>query len=348
LRFKAKNPLRVMVLFHADLMPPETLDGVENKEKEPWRTEYDVITTLKQMGHEVIPIGLRSDLSVITRALEEHKPQVTFNLLEEFDGQSLFDQHVVSYLELSHQPYTGCNPRGLTLAHDKALTKKILSYHRIPVPGFAVFPMGQKVVTPKRLKFPLFVKSVIEEGSVGISQASVVYDAEKLKERVEFIHRQTNTHAIAEQYIEGREIYVSIMGNRRLQTFTPWELIIENLPEGSLNIATGRLKWNPEYQQKVGLVTRPAALEREVQKKLEKLGKRTYRLLGLSGYARLDYRMSTDGHFYLLEANPNPQIALNEDFADSAAHCGIPYPQLLQKILTLGLNRDSTDHLVVA
>jgi D-alanine-D-alanine ligase len=348
LKFKPKTKLRVLVLLHEDLLPPPNLDGVENKEKEKWRTEYDVITTLKQMGHEVIPCGLRSDLGVIAKALEEHKPQITFNLLEEFDGQALYDQHVVSYLELNRQPYTGCNPRGLTLAHDKALTKKILSYHRIPVPGFAVFPMGQKVALPRRTKFPLFVKSVIEEGSVGISQASVVYDVEKLKERVEFIHRQTNSHAIAEQYIEGREIYVSVIGNRRLQTYTPWELIIENLPEGSLNIATGRMKWNPQYQKKVGLVTKPAALEPDVQRRLERLAKRTYRLLSLSGYARLDYRLSNDGQFYLLEANPNPQIALNEDFADSAQHCGVKYPQLLHKIITLGLSHNFTDRLVTA
>jgi len=329
-------------------MPPATLDGVENKQREPWRTEYDVITTLKKIGHDVFPVGLRSDLGVISKALEEYKPHIAFNLMEEFDGHVLFDQHVVSYLELNRQAYTGCNPRGLTLAHDKALTKKILSYHRIPVPSFAVFPIGQKVVMPRRLKFPLFVKSVVEEGSVGISQASVVYDKDKLRERVEFIHRQTNTHAIAEQYIEGREIYVSVLGNRRLQTYTPWELVIENLPEGSLNIATGRLKWNPEYQKKVGLVTRPAALELDVQRRLERLAKRTYRLLGLSGYARLDYRLSVNGQFLLLEANPNPQIAMNEDFADSAAHCGIQYPQLLQKIITLGLKYTCTDHLLAA
>jgi D-alanine-D-alanine ligase len=234
-------------------MPPENVpDGVE-KEKQLWRTEYDVISTLKAMDHEVFPIGLGSDLAVIAKAREEHKPQIAFNLLEDFEGQALFDQHVVSYLELLKQPYTGCNPRGLTLAHDKALTKKILSYHRIAVPGFAVFPAGQKVVRPVRLKFPLFVKSISEEGSVGISQASVVHDDEKLAERVEFIHRQTNSHAIAEQYIEGREIYVSVIGNRNLQTYTPWELVINNLPEGALNIATGRLKWNPLIRKRWAL-----------------------------------------------------------------------------------------------
>jgi D-alanine-D-alanine ligase len=328
-------------------MPPETIpDGVE-KEKQPWRTEYDVITTLKSMGHDVYPVGLASDLAVIAKAREEHKPHIAFNLLEDFEGQALFDQHVVSYLELLKQAYTGCNPRGLTLAHDKALTKKILSYHRIAVPGFAVFPVGQKVVRPQRLKFPLFVKSVVEEGSVGISQASVVNDDTKLAERVEFIHRQTNNHAIAEQYIEGREIYVGVIGNRKLQTYTPWELVINNLPEGALNIATGRLKWNPAYQKKVGLVTKPADLSPELERDLALLSKRIYRHLCLSGYARLDYRMTNNGKFYLLEANPNPQIAINEDFADSAAHSGLKYGQLLQKIITLGLSYNVANYSVI-
>lgn len=338
MKFKPKTKLRILVLLNQTLMPPEKLDEGVEIEKMPWRTEYDVISTLKAMEHEVYPVGLYSDLSVITKARDEHKPQIAFNLLEDFDGQALYDQHVVSYLELIKQPYTGCNPRGLTLAHDKALTKKILSYHRIAVPGFAVFPMGQKVVRPRKLKFPLLVKSVVEEGSVGISQASVVNDEAKLSERVEFIHRQTNSHAIAEQYIEGREIYISVIGNRKLQTYTPWELVITNLPDGAVNIATGRLKWNTAYQKKVGLVTKPAELTPELTRHVERLSKRIYRHLSLSGYARLDYRLSNDGIFYLLEANPNPQIARNEDFADSAAHCGLSYPQLLQKIITLGVS----------
>jgi D-alanine-D-alanine ligase len=336
-----------MVLLSQELMPPDAIpEGVE-KEKQLWRTEYDVISTLKSIGHEVVPVGLRSDLEVIAKAREEHKPQVVFNLLEDFEGQALYDQHVVSYLELTKQPYTGCNPRGLTIAHDKALTKKILSYHRIPVPGFAVFLMGQKVMRPRRLKFPLLVKSVIEEGSVGISQASVVSDDQKLAERVDFIHRQTNSHAIAEQYIEGREIYVGVIGNRKLQTYTPWELMITNLPEGALNIATGRLKWNPDYQKKVGLVTKPADLSPELQRKILLLSKRIYRHLCLSGYARLDYRVTNEGECYLLEANPNPQIAKNEDFSDSAAHCGISYPQLLHKIITLGLSYNTAEYMFI-
>lgn len=330
--------LRVMVLCHEDLVPPETIDGLTPKEVAPFKTEWDVISTIRKMGHEVNAVGVYNNLGVIGNALMEHKPQIAFNLLEEFHGYPLYDQHVVSYLELMKQPYTGCNPRGLTISHDKALSKMVLAYHHIAVPLFAVFHMNRKVRRSKRLKFPLLVKSISEEGSVGIAQASIVNDDAKLAERVEFIHRQTKTHAIAEQYIAGREIYVSVIGNQRLQTYTPWEMVIEKLPEGAPNIATSKLKWDPAYQERVGVVTRAAEIDKEMQEKLERLSKKIYRTLFLSGYARLDYRVTDDGHIYLLEANPNPQIAVNEDFADSAKHCGVDYEALLQKIMTLGLS----------
>jgi len=330
--------LRVLVLVHEDLVPPDTIEGLTAKEIAPWKTEWDVISTIKKMGHDVYPIGVYNNLGVIGNALIEHKPHVAFNLLEEFHGYPLYDQHVVSYLELMKQPYTGCNPRGLTISHDKALSKMVLAYHRVHIPAFAVFHMNRKVKRSKRLKFPLLVKSISEEGSVGIARASIVNDDEKLAERVEFIHRQTNTHAIAEQYIAGREIYVSVIGNQRLQTYTPWELVIEKLPEGAPNIATSKLKWDPAYQEKVGVVTKAAELPKAVVKKIENLSKKIYRILFLSGYARLDYRLTDDGNLYLLEANPNPQIAFGEDFADSAKHCGIDYEALLQKIITLGLS----------
>jgi D-alanine-D-alanine ligase len=336
--FEPKKKLRIIVLAHEDLVPPDTLDGLSEKEKLEVKTEFDVISTLKKMGHEVYPIGLYNQLNVIGNALMEHKPHIAFNLLEEFHGYPLYDQHVVSYLELMKQPYTGCNPRGLTLAHDKALTKMILSYHRIQVPNFAVFPINRKVRRPQRLKFPLLVKSISEEGSVGIAQASIVHDDEKLTQRVEFIHRQNKTHAIAEQFIKGREIYVALIGNQNIQTYTPWELVMEKLPEGAENIATLKVKWDPGYQERVGVKTKAAELSSEQHKTLERLSKRIYRYLFLNGYARLDYRMTEEGQFYLIEANPNPQIACNEDFADSAAHSGVPYDELLQKIITVGLN----------
>ena len=335
---KRKKKLRVIVLVHEDLVPPDTLEGQSEKDVQLWKTEYDVVSTLRKIGHEVFPLGLRSDLDVIQKAIEDHKPHIAFNLLEEFHGYPLYDQHVVSYLELKRLSYTGCNPRGLTIAHDKALTKEILTLHRVHVPGFAVFPINRKVRMPRRLKFPLFVKSLIDEGSVGISKASVVRDEEKLAERVEFIHRQNDAPAIAEEFIEGREIYVGVIGNQKLQAYTPWELVMKNLPEGEQVIATGKVKWDINYQKQIGVATQPASLTPELEKRFEHTSKRIYRILGLSGYGRLDYRLTEDGRIYLIEANPNAQIARNEDFADSAEHCGIKYEQLLQKIVTLGLS----------
>src|SRR5215469_9137013 len=166
-----KRKLKIVVLVQEDLIPPDTLEGFAEKEIQLWKTEFDVNSTLQNIGHETQPIGLSNDLGPIRKALEEYRPDIAFNLLEEFDGYPLFDQHVVSYLELGRQKYTGCNPRGLTLAHDKALTKQILAYHRILVPRFAVFPTKRLVRKPKRLKYPLLVKSVTDEGSVGIDRA---------------------------------------------------------------------------------------------------------------------------------------------------------------------------------
>jgi D-alanine-D-alanine ligase len=333
-----KKP-RVLVLMHEDLVPPESIEGLSAKEVAPYKSEYDVSAGLQNLGHEVRPLGLSSDLGVLREAITQWNPDITFNLLEEFHGVAVYDQHVVGYLELMRKPYTGCNPRGLLLAHDKALTKKILSYHRIRVPDFAVFPMGKVVKRPKRLKFPLLVKSVSEEGSVGIAQASVVHNDEKLTERVQFIHQQTATDAIAEEYIEGRELYVGVIGNQRLETFPTWEMFFRNMPEDTVRIATEKVKWDHDYQKKHGIETGPAEnLDPAVDSQIAHLCKRVYRTLSLSGYARMDLRLTAEGKVYVLEANPNPNLEYGEDFAESAEKAGVSYEKLLSRIVNLGLS----------
>jgi D-alanine-D-alanine ligase len=322
--------------MHDYLVPPEDVSG-HDLMNVPWKTEHDVVVTLREVGHEVHPQGVGDDLSVVRRAVEERKPHIVFNMMEAFHELGTFDHNVVSYLELLRVPYTGCNPRGLMLARDKALSKTILHYHRIPVPDFAVVHVGRKVHRPKRLRLPLIVKSLTQEGSSGISQASVVDDEEKLRERVRFIHESIGTDAILERYIEGRELYVGILGNHRLTVFPVWELHFTKRADEVHRIATERVKWSTKYQRKYGIKTTAARLPPEVAARIQYLCKRVYRSLALSGYARIDLRMDESGKAYVIEANPNPQLGYGEDFAESAERAGVSYEQLLQRILTTGL-----------
>ena len=333
--------------MHEDNIPPDSLEGHSDKEVIGWRTEYDVVHTLNDIGHTVRPLGLRSDLGVLREAIVEWKPHVAFNLLEEFHDVGVYDQHVASYLELMRQPYTGCNPRGLMLTHDKALCKKILAYHRVRTPRFAVFSKGRVIREPKRLTYPLFVKSLIEEGSVGIAQASIVHSFQKLKERVEFLHAEHLTHAIAEEYIEGRELYVAIVGNRRREAFPIVELDFGDLAEGAAAIATSRVKWDWKYQKKHNIqIHLVKDLPADLEKNIFRLCKRIYRILSLSGYARIDLRLDASGRIHVLEANPNADIAYGEEFAEAAEAGGLSYEALLQRVLTLGLNYQAEWRLV--
>jgi D-alanine-D-alanine ligase len=332
----AANKLRVLVLTDQGLVPDKPRSQLKGREKELKKTEYDVLAALKRLGHQASCIGLGGKLGVIDKALRSMEPHVTFNLVEELKELPYFDQHVVSYLELRKQKYTGCNPRGLIIARDKALAKKVLAYHRVPVPRFAVIPKHKKIVIPKRLRFPMFVKPLNVEGSEGISNASLVRDMDRLLDRVTFIHDKVSSPALVEEFIDGREIYVGVYGNEQLTVLPPWELTMRKGGNGGVLIATDKVKWDPAHQKKVGLKTGAARLKPTAAEHLALLSKRIYRLLGLSGYARMDYRLNAFGTFYLLEANPNPQIARDEDFARSAMHAGMSYDDLLQKLLTLG------------
>ncbi|MEM6980441.1 MAG: D-alanine--D-alanine ligase [Planctomycetota bacterium] len=330
---------RVLVLVREGHVPPESLEGVSEKELDDWKAEYDVCETLRSLGHEVLPLGVYSDLTVIRSAIHDFKPDITFMLLEEFHGVVTYDFAIISYLELMQQPYTGCNPRGLLLSKDKALSKKLLTYHRVPTPRFAVFPRGRSVRRPKRLTFPLFVKSNVEDASFGISQASIVHNDEALIERVQFIHEKIDDDAIAEQYIDGRELYVGVIGNDRLQTFPAWEMDFGKMPADMARIATRRVKWNRKYQEKHQIITQAAqGLDAATHTKLNQLCKRVYRSLSMSGYGRMDLRLTPDGDIYVIEANANPNIEYGEDFAESAETIGVDYEQLLQRIINLGLS----------
>ncbi|MFQ5411149.1 MAG: ATP-grasp domain-containing protein [Phycisphaerae bacterium] len=334
--------LQILVLVHKDFVPPETIEGLSEEEIEPWKTEYDVVSSLQNMGHDTHTLGVEDELKPLRDAITEWRPQIVFNLLEEFRGLGTYVPYILGYLELMRQAYTGCNPRGMMLATSKALQRKVYKHHRILAPDFFAVARGRTIKRPRRLGFPLIVKSGTEHGSVGISQASIVHDDEKLKDRVAFIHEQVHSDAIVEQFIEGRELYVGVIGNERLRTLPVWEMIFDNLPEGAPRIATSKIKWDAKYQKKVGLKTHAAKdIPDGVTDRIMRVCKRAYRALGQSGYARMDLRLTENNEIYLLESNPNPQLAYDEDFAESAHAVGIDFEQLLERIIRLGLNYHS-------
>jgi D-alanine-D-alanine ligase len=330
------KPMRVLILVHKGLVPPESPapDEIPNAE---WKMEWDVVSTLRKQGHELNVIAVDDDLTPIRRAIDEFNPTIVFNLIEAFADVGVFDQNVVSYLELLRTPYTGCNPRGLTLSRDKALAKKLMAYHRIPVPDFIVVPRDRRPVLPKKLRFPLIVKSLLYESSTGISQASVVASEDQLTKRVQFIHESVGTAAIVEQFVDGRELYVGVIGNARLHVFPVWEMSFAKMPEHTWHIATERVKWSVKYQKRHGIESAQAVLPDGVSAQIQHVAKRAYRALDLTGYARIDLRMDAVGKLFVIEANPNPQLAQGEDFAESASRAGVPYGKLLERIIALGL-----------
>ena len=328
--------LRVLALVYPDHVPPDSLDGFDEQEILSWRAEYDVITCLRKARHEVLALGVQEELQPIRDAVGSMKPHVVFNLLEEFHHNALYDHNIVSFLELMRVPYTGCNPRGLVISRDKALGKKLLAYHRIRTPAFAVFPLGRRPRRPPKLGFPLIVKSLTEHASLGIAKASLVHDDAELEDRVRFIHQNLDTDAIAEQFIEGRELYVSVLGNARVWSLPAWELVIEHSAPNEPLIATAKVKHDLEYQERRGVQLQAANLDEPLASHIGRLSRRIYHILEMSGYARIDYRLDAQGILWFLDANPNPDISASEELASAAKRAGMSYTKLLHRIMSLG------------
>ena len=334
-----QRQLKVLALF--DAIAPTTLDQDLSAElkTEDWKTEANVLAGLAELNTLTEHLAIFDDLDLLTQKLQRFEADVIFNLADQFKNNRAFDQNIVSFLEMHGLPFTGCGSTGLTLCKHKAISKKILGYHRIRVPEFTVIARGRRGVRPRRLRFPILVKPLKEEASYGIAQASFVETDEQLKERVQFIHENHGNDAIAEEYIEGRELYVSILGNRRLEVLPIRELVFKEVPPDEPKIATYKAKWDEEYRERWGLQNRFAEnLDPAVARNIVQTCKRIYRLLTIDGYARLDLRLTPNNELYFIEANPNPILAADEDFAQSALKAGLAYPRLIEQIIRLGLH----------
>ena len=333
-----KKKLKVLALF--DAIRPTTIDQDLTKEMktEDWKTEANVLAALGELGYTTEHLAIFDNLDLLRQKLETFAPDVIFNLADQFKNNRGFDQNIASLLEMQGVPFTGCGATGLVLSKHKGTSKKILGYHHIHVPNFVVIPRGQRIARLKRPKFPLLVKPVKEEASYGISQASFVTSDEQFRERVAFIHEKHDADVIAEEYIEGREFYVSVMGTLKLTVFPIRELVFGQVPPNEPKIATYRAKWDEEYRKRWGLQNQfPEGLEPALVARIEETCKRIYRLLTIEGYARIDLRLTAANEIYFIEANPNPILAADEDFAQAAGKAGLTYPQLIDRIIRQGM-----------
>lgn len=331
---------RVLVLFDTDSDPPAGQDYTRQIESGVAEAEFDVARALLERGHAVRCLGYRNEIDAVVAGLRGEPFDVVFNLVEGFRGQSSLDYAVTSVLELFGLDYTGTPPFGLVVARDKALTKKILTFHGLRVPEFMVWPLGTELQRPSTLRFPLIVKPLGEDASVGIALTSVVNDDQALRERIAYLHEKLKGDVIVEEFIVGRELYVGVYGNDPPKALPPIEMVFENQPNEEARIASYKAKWSVKYRESKGIQNKTAKdLPKDVLERLQDAAVRTYLASGLRDYGRIDMRLAHDNEVYIVEANPNPYLARGEDLAQMAEADGFTYPEFIEKILEFAVAR---------
>jgi len=332
--------MKVLVLFDvASPTAPDEAFSPESLKQQDKPTEADVLECLKRLGHDVDTLAVFDDVTAILDKLKAFCPDLVFNLSESFYHDRSHEANLPALLELMKIRYTGSGPDALLLCKDKALAKKVLAYHRVRVPHFVVSRRAHPLRRLRRFVYPAFIKPVNEESSDGISRASFVRDEDEAIERVRFLHQKFECDAMIEEYIEGRELYLSVLGNNRLSVFPPREIFFEQMPQDAPKFATFRAKWNQRYRDKWGIKNGPAKpLPESVPAHLTHLARKVYSVLKIRGFGRIDVRLTSQGDVYVLEANPNPSLAQDEDFALSAAASGVGYDALIQQILSAAMN----------
>jgi D-alanine-D-alanine ligase len=332
--------LNVLLLFSC---PYHTERGYDYKEEfsdpDNMYTENDVYQALLANGCQVRLLGIHDTITPLIEEIKENKPDLIFNLMEVFNNSVHLEKNIAAFLEMLNIPFTGASSENIFISNNKGLSKKILSYHKIKVPHFSIFYRHRRVWLPKKLKLPVLIKPLCEEASRGISQASIADNEAALFERVEFIHKNMNMDAIVEEFIEGRELYVTVMGTKQLTVLPLREMKFGELPEDA-RIATYKAKWDEKYRNRWGIKSVFAGkLADGVEERIIDICKRCYRALNIRCYVRFDIRLTSEGQIYILEANANPCIAKEDEVAQSAAKVDIAYEQLIRKIVNMALHK---------
>jgi len=307
----------------------------------PASAEYDVVGALRALGHKVRIVPMHDDLTEITQNLSENRPDIVFNLTELYRWERRLDANVAALLEMLDIPFTGSGPIGLMLCRNKALSKHLLTARRIRVPDFLVIPPSRRIIVPKAVHFPLVVKPLYTDGSEGIANASLVRTPDELRERAIMVHTRFHQAAIAEQYVEGHELYAPVLGNARLRVLPPREIRFGQTDPRAPVLATYKVKWDKDYQQRWGIGYGFAQLDHEAARAVARISRKAFRILQLHDYGRVDMRLTDDGRLYVLEVNPNPNLARDDEVGEAAVRAGLPYHVLIDRILRMALRRQA-------
>jgi D-alanine-D-alanine ligase len=337
--------MRILVLFdvHRPIGPDETFSVRSLRTEEEKPTEADVLACLRKLGHEVETLAVYDEVRVVLEKKDSFKPDVVFNLCETFFSDRAHEPNIPALLELMKVPYTGAGPDALMLCKDKALAKKLLAFHHIRVSRFVVSSREHPLKRLGRFSYPAFVKPIGEESSDGIARASLAKNEDEAIERARFLHERFESDALVEEYVDGRELYLGVLGNRRLTVFPPREIFFgdpsppqDGKPpdDDAPRFATAKAKWDDAYRKKWKIRNGPAGpLVQGLERRLAELARKVYRILHIRGLGRIDVRLTPEGEIVVIEANPNPSLAKEDDFAQAAMQVGIGYEALIQKIL---------------
>ena len=322
--------MRITVLTNVEHEGDKDLDAVVKQ----------VASALRKKKHQVSILAVHADVKKLVGGLMRRKPDLVFNLLEEFGDDSNGNIAVCGLLDLLGVHYTGCGPGEYYLGQDKALAKRILAFEEILFPKFAVFTREKGLETGGNLRLPLFVKPVAQDASIGIGKKSLVTDSTQLMERVLAIHKDHDDAALAEEFIDGREFYVGVLGNNdNAQALPPIEADFSKLPEGAPKVYDRNAKWEPGTVEYNAVKTGIADLPDELRARLQKVSLDAYRALRVRDYGRVDLRVADTGEIYVLEVNASCYLEKNDEFATAAAAAGIDYVELVNRIAELAMTR---------
>lgn len=298
-----------------------------------------VAAALRKGGHQASILGVHSNVGKLISGLKRRRPDLVFNLMEQFNEDIHSDVGVVGLLDLLGIPYTGGGPGEFYLQQDKALAKKLLAFDNIRTPDFAVFDKETGLETGGNLHMPLFVKPLRADASIGINAKSLVHTAAELMNRVTVIHKQVNDAALAEEYIEGREFYVGVLGNQEPTALPAIEIDFTGFPNGKPKIMDVKAKFaegTPEYEGTKAVL---ADVPSELQARLRDISLASYRALRVRDYGRVDLRLTDAGEIYVIEVNASCYLEQTSEFAKAADAAKVDYVTLINRIVELAVER---------